>query len=118
LSAEQTILSAVQFSDDVDAHILLPLGDMLDLLVQLFLRPASSWRSWSFASVVLATEGNRVRQICKRVSALLAMPAEMTSVLYERLETRVPSGERGWEANGVLKLMQIKKLPERADAGC
>ena len=49
---------------------------------------------------------------------LLAVPADMPSVLYEQFETRVPSGERGWEANAVLEVKQIKKLPGLASAEC
>jgi hypothetical protein len=34
------------------------------------------------------------------------------------VEAQVPSGERGWEVNAVLEVMQIKKLPGLAGAEC
>jgi hypothetical protein len=117
LSAEQLVLSIVQFGVDVGAHILLLLGDTLDLLVQLCLRPASSWRRQSYASVVLTTVRNVSPTNLQTDVGLLAVPADMPSVLYERFETRVPSGERGWEANAVLEVMQIKKLRRGQHAG-
>jgi hypothetical protein len=88
LSAEQLVLSIVQFGVDVGAHILLLLGDMLDLLVQLCLRPASSWRRQSYASVVLTTVRNVSPTNLQTDVGLLAEPADMPSALYEGSQHR------------------------------
>jgi hypothetical protein len=56
---------------------------MLDLLVQLCLRPASSWRRQSYASVVLTTVRNVSPTNLQTDVGLLAEPADMPSALYE-----------------------------------